>query len=305
MLLPEPADDVDLGRLYADVDRPAPAGRPWVLVNMVATVDGGTSIDGRSGPLGGAPDRQVFPNIRAVADVILAAAGTVRAESYGPPRPSASLRAQRRARGQAEVPRLAIVTSSLDLDPGWAALHRGRGPPARRHHRRRAGRPAGRAGRGRRRRSRPVTGRVDLADALGQIAALGAAVVVCEGGPSLNGQLLAGGLVDELCLTLAPLAIAGTSARIAHGPDAGAARAAARAPARGGRRPVPPLRRADRRRRLRRRGPSARWTWSAGPAPGRSRPGRRTPCRRRRSAPTPPGPARAGARARPARPPRW
>ena len=53
--------------------------------------------------------------------------------------------------------------------------------------------------------SRPATGRVDLADALGQLAALGAAVVVCEGGPSLNGQLVAAGLVDELCLTLAPL----------------------------------------------------------------------------------------------------
>jgi 5-amino-6-(5-phosphoribosylamino)uracil reductase len=219
MLLPEPADDVDLARLYADVERPAPPGRPWVLVNMVATADGGTAIDGRSGPLGGAPDRKVFPNVRGVADVILAAAGTVRAESYGPPRPSPSLRAQRRERGQDEVPRLAIVTSSLDLDPGWSLFTEAEVRPLVVTT---ADAPADRraALAGVAEVLEAGTGRVDLADALGQIAALGAAVVVCEGGPSLNGQLLAAGLVDELCLTLAPLAIAGTSARIAHGPDA-------------------------------------------------------------------------------------
>jgi riboflavin biosynthesis pyrimidine reductase len=42
-------------------------------------------------------------------------------------------------------------------------------------------------------------------------------VVLSEGGPSLNGQLLAAGLVDELCLSLAPLLAGGESARIAHG----------------------------------------------------------------------------------------
>ena len=60
-LLPEPADEVDLAGLYADVERRRPPDRPWVLVNMVATADGATAVDGRSGPLGGAPDRQVFP----------------------------------------------------------------------------------------------------------------------------------------------------------------------------------------------------------------------------------------------------
>jgi riboflavin-specific deaminase-like protein len=218
MLLPEATPDVAVDRAYAEVDRPAPAGRPWVLVNMVATTDGGTAVDGRSGPLGGAPDRRVFPTIRAVADVVLAAAGTVRAESYGPPRTPEDLRAQRVARGQAEVPRLAIVTSSLDLDPTWELFTAAASPPfvvtttdA----------PADR-----RAALEPVAelitageGRVDLPRALAQLADTGARVVVAEGGPSLNGQLLAAGLVDELCLTLAPLAIGGVSARIAHGPE--------------------------------------------------------------------------------------
>ncbi len=33
-------------------------------------------------------------------------------------------------------------------------------------------------------------------------------MVVCEGGPMLLGELLRAGLVDELCLTLAPLLVA-------------------------------------------------------------------------------------------------
>lgn len=47
------------------------------------------------------------------------------------------------------------------------------------------------------------------------------AICVLEGGPSLNGQMLAADLVDEVCLTLAPRFPAGTAARLAHGPLAG------------------------------------------------------------------------------------
>jgi len=149
---------------------------------------------------------------------VLAAAGTVRAESYGPPRTPDHLRAQRAARGQAEVPRLAIVTSSLDLDPAWELFTSAESPPFvvtttdAPADRRAALEPL----------AEIITageGRVDLPSALAQLGEASAGVVVAEGGPSLNGQLLANGLVDELCLTLAPLAIGGASARIAHGPD--------------------------------------------------------------------------------------
>ena len=44
-------------------------------------------------------------------------------------------------------------------------------------------------------------------------------VVVCEGGPSLNGQVLAAGLADEVLVTISPRLVAGGSARLAHGPD--------------------------------------------------------------------------------------
>jgi riboflavin biosynthesis pyrimidine reductase len=52
---------------------------------------------------------------------------------------------------------------------------------------------------------------VDLAAALVQ---LDAEVVLCEGGSTLNGQLVVDDLVDEICLTISPTVIAGESKRI-------------------------------------------------------------------------------------------
>jgi 5-amino-6-(5-phosphoribosylamino)uracil reductase len=45
--------------------------------------------------------------------------------------------------------------------------------------------------------------------------------VLAEGGPSLNGQLTAAGLLDELCLTLSPLLVGGEAKRILAGPGLG------------------------------------------------------------------------------------
>src|SRR5690606_4850136 len=42
-------------------------------------------------------------------------------------------------------------------------------------------------------------------------------VCVLEGGPRLNGQMLAADLVDEVCLTIAPMFIAGRALRAAEG----------------------------------------------------------------------------------------
>jgi riboflavin biosynthesis pyrimidine reductase len=42
--------------------------------------------------------------------------------------------------------------------------------------------------------------------------------ILCEGGPSLLGDLLAAGVVDELCTTMVPLLVGGEYPRIAHGP---------------------------------------------------------------------------------------
>src|SRR5947199_10649134 len=106
-LFPVPGDDVDPLERYAGDNRSHPAGdRPWVLVNMIATVDGATAVEGRSGGLGGPADKLVFQAIRAVSDAILVGAGTVRAESYGPPRPTP---------GGGPPARLAVVAQDLEL----------------------------------------------------------------------------------------------------------------------------------------------------------------------------------------------
>jgi riboflavin-specific deaminase-like protein len=212
VLWPTPGGEVD------------PAGRPWVMLNMISTADGGAADPaGRSGGLGGPADKEVFVAIRAVADVIVAGAATVASEDYGPARLSPALRAARRERGQAELPRLAVVTASLRIDPD-RRLFRDADPGAR---------PlvltTAAADRDRRRALEAVADvievgdeRVDWQRAMEALrSAAGARIVLCEGGPSTNARLVADDLVDELCLTLAPSLVGGAAPRIVNGPAGG------------------------------------------------------------------------------------
>lgn len=202
-LLPVPVDDVDPIPLY-EVARPSPSERPSVVINMVSSVDGGTTAErGVSGGLGGPGDHRVFGVLRSLADVILVGAQTVRAEGYGPARPDDATRARRLARGQTDTPDIAIVSLSLGLD--WASpffTEAARRPlvitPTA------AGDDA---------LARAATAAevivagdeaVDVAVALRALRERGARLVLCEGGPTLNAGLLQAGVVDELCLTLSP-----------------------------------------------------------------------------------------------------
>ncbi|HXW38304.1 MAG TPA: dihydrofolate reductase family protein, partial [Acidimicrobiales bacterium] len=117
-LLPRPSDRVDLAEAYA-VPETAGADRPFVRCNMISTLDGAVTLEGRSGRLGGSGDRLVFGTLRALADVVLVGAGTVRAESYGPARLDDGLRQQRLDRGKPAVPPIAVVTRSANLD--WSS----------------------------------------------------------------------------------------------------------------------------------------------------------------------------------------
>jgi riboflavin biosynthesis pyrimidine reductase len=162
---------------------------------MIASADGATSVEGRSGTLGSTGDRAVFAALRGHADLVLVGAGTVRAERYGPPK-------------RADL-RIAIITRALDVDWGSELIRSGRALIITNE---RAGEvPAGveviRAG----------DEQVDVAAALRVLEGQGVGVVMAEGGPTLNGQLIEQGLVDELALTLSPALVGGDSARIAHG----------------------------------------------------------------------------------------
>lgn len=59
---------------------------------------------------------------------------------------------------------------------------------------------------------------VDLAEALRVLAERGLWRVLCEGGPSLQGSMVAGDLLDEMCLTLSPRLVGGVSGRIVTSP---------------------------------------------------------------------------------------
>ena len=215
-LHPEVHADIDVEGFVLDEARDALADRPWVFVNMVTSVDGATAADGRSGALGGPADKLVFHALRAAADVVVAGAATVRAEHYGPPRVAPRLQQLRRARGQAPVPRLAVVSGRLDLDLDDPFFRDAAVRPIVITHR---NAPGSRVTAAAEVADVIVAGdsAVDLVGMLAQLSELGVGRVLVEGGPTLNGQLVAAGLVDELCLTVSPWLVGGNSNRVAVG----------------------------------------------------------------------------------------
>ncbi|MDG2112655.1 MAG: dihydrofolate reductase family protein [Actinomycetota bacterium] len=188
------------------------------MANMISTFDGAIEIGGVSGPLGGPGDKEVFSTIRAVPDVIMVGSATVTAERYNAPSTSVSARAARLANGAWPVPRLAVVSARLSFDLELPMFGR---PDQRPLVITTDVADATRLADVEERADIVTAGHegVDLADALVQLGGLGARVVLCEGGPSLNGQLLAEDLIDEMCVSVAPMAAVGDARRIAHGPQ--------------------------------------------------------------------------------------
>jgi riboflavin biosynthesis pyrimidine reductase len=218
-LLPEPAR-VEAEDLYADLwDPPHAPDRPHVALGMVASVDGAASVDGRTDRLGGAADRVAFGALREACDAILVGATTVREEDYGAPLGDAARRQRRRRRGRSEVPRLAIVSGTLALDPRARVFAEAGHPPLIV--------TTGHAAAGAPEELREVAEvvavgaeRIDLHEAIALVAGRAGPRLLCEGGPSLAAQLLAVGLLDELFLTVTPVALAGTASRIIAGAGA-------------------------------------------------------------------------------------
>jgi riboflavin-specific deaminase-like protein len=175
--------------------------RPWIRLNLVASLDGRTAVFGRVGTLSVPADQALFHHLRGLADGILVGAATVRAERYGPVRISPEVRDERKARGQDPEPLLVIVSRSLELgsvidqlgdrrpivmtcDAAPAHLVVDLAPKIELI-------SAG-------------TDRVELPRALMALRRRGIRSLLCEGGPTLNGELLEQHLVDEVCITYAP-----------------------------------------------------------------------------------------------------
>ncbi len=212
-------DDAALARLYAC------PGDPWLRANMVASADGAASAGGLSGGLSSAGDRRLFWMLRGLADVIVAGAGTVRAEGYRATRPKDAWAALGLRDGRPAAPPLALVSRSLDLDPA-APVFAGAPPDARTIVITCAAAPAAARERLRRAADVIVAGEdaVSLPDALAALRGRGLGRVLCEGGPALLARLAAAGLLDELCLTVSPLLAGPGAPRIMSGDPFPAAR---------------------------------------------------------------------------------
>ncbi|GLW28645.1 pyrimidine reductase family protein [Actinoplanes regularis] len=188
--------------------------RSTVRVNFIASADGAVSVDGLSAGLQGPGDKEVFDTLRMVCDALIVAAGTVRAERYDALRLTPEARAWRIARGLPEFPLMVIVSGSLDLDPTQLIFSDAPIRPIVLTHRGAPASPIAQVA-----EVIPVGDeRVDLAAGVRLLHGRGATQVLCEGGPGLLGSMIAADLVDELCLTVAPLLAGGTAGRIAQGP---------------------------------------------------------------------------------------
>jgi riboflavin biosynthesis pyrimidine reductase len=187
-----------------DAPRPRPDGRPWLLANMVAGLDGSLSWHGRVGELSSASDRSLFVRLRGLADAVLVGAGTVRAEGYGPVRLPDDVQARRVAEGRPPVPPLVVVSRSLDLDwsaPLWSTADGPRPVVVTSN-----AAPAEAVEAAAEHAEVVLAGAesVDLGAALAHLAGQGKEVLVTEGGPTLLDELVGARLLDELCLTLTP-----------------------------------------------------------------------------------------------------
>jgi riboflavin biosynthesis pyrimidine reductase len=214
LLYPHFEDVVDPAEIYADL--PSTVGRPSVRLNMIVSVDGGTSWNGVSGGLGGPADKALFAIMRTLPDVVLVASGTMRAEHYGPAVLPSDVQDARRARGQSPVPPVAVVSQRCDFD--WdsdfftAATERpfiitvSSAEPAN-------------VARAREVAEVIIAGDdlVDLRVAVEDLGGRGVEHILAEGGPTLNGELATDGLLDEVCVSLAPLLASGDAKRIIAG----------------------------------------------------------------------------------------
>jgi riboflavin-specific deaminase-like protein len=213
-LYPLPARELLAEGLYEDLELPPPGrrdrSRPYVIVNMVTSVDGRTAAEGKATRIGSETDRQTMRTLRSRADAVMVGAGTVRAErlSLGlddplGPQPLAVI-----ATSSGDIPlesnliaregqRLLVLAREDTILP--AGYHRVLRLPA------------------------DGCGNLDLGAALEVLKAEDTVeLLLVEGGPRLNYSLICNNLADELFLTIAPKLLGGSpgeSPSILNGPS--------------------------------------------------------------------------------------
>jgi riboflavin-specific deaminase-like protein len=184
----------------------APEQRPYLVLNMVSTLDGKAAIAWRTKGLSTELDRQLFHHLRTQADAVMVGAGTARIERYGAITKTPELREKRVAEGLRPVPLAVVVSGRLDLPSDLPLLNDPDQPVVVA-----TGSDA----------VLPDLGDQVTYERVGEDMPLlmarlrskhGVRSMLCEGGPTLNSFLLAANLVDELFLTLNPKLLGGAAA---------------------------------------------------------------------------------------------
>jgi riboflavin-specific deaminase-like protein len=219
---PADAATIDPEAVYRNLGLPDDVpGRPYVIMNMVSTVDGKSTLGQTAAGIGSKTDWLMMRQIRAAVDAIMVGAGTLRAEPVDP-RVDVPGVQERLRRGQPAQPVAVAVSGSLQLEPthrflvngptGTVILTTAAAPPDR------AARLA--------RYATIVTvdagpdAMVDLEAGLRHLwSAFGVRWLLSEGGPSLNQRLLDAGLIDEVFWTIAPKLAGGRSHNLIDGPQ--------------------------------------------------------------------------------------
>lgn len=188
---------------------PPPPDRPYVLVNMVMSVDGKVVVEGTEQGIGSKIDQRLMRELRVNADVVLNGANTLRASGTSSRLGDELLEQVRLSRGKPRYPIAAVLSASgnLPLEKIFftardfeAVVYLTRKTPAER---RKAVEATG----------RPVAvlpSRNTMQAMLRHMRTdLGADVLLVEGGPEVNGHLFHAGLVDEMFLTIGPVIVGG------------------------------------------------------------------------------------------------
>ena len=199
--------DIDLNQLletYIADRRSHPSGSPWTMLNMISSKNGLATYNGKSGPLCGPADKALFWTLRGLADVILVAAETVRSEAYSVPIISEKTAQIRQRLHKAELPTIVVISNSLNLDllsPLFTSINyrptiltSTSCPKQKEKELREAADIHSTAG-----------DHVNLVEAIPYLGKKYGPLILVEGGPNLNRQLVELDLFDELCITTSPI----------------------------------------------------------------------------------------------------
>jgi riboflavin biosynthesis pyrimidine reductase len=207
------------GRFPGEFNIGLRAERPTIVANFVSTLDGVVAFGPNESNAGGGEisgfseaDRFMMALLRALADVVVVGAGTVRVgrrhvwtAAYIQPTLAEAFAAWRAALRLPPHPTTIVVTSSGDVNPAHAGFNASGVPVIMATTIAGANRlarlplpPNVRVAPLSDEASVPVEALVRL------IQGTGARLALCEGGPHLFGEMLRARMVDELFLTVAP-----------------------------------------------------------------------------------------------------